>query len=93
MIHSTHSSDRTPRPDPTAQPGARPPARNSRADRFSADGVATLRAALRSQPDIRPDVVARGRELATDPAYPSREILTRIGRAILAAPDLSEDAS
>lgn len=93
MIHSTHSSDRTPRPDPGAQPAARPPARLSRGDNFSAEGAAALRAALRSQPDIRPDVVARGRELAADPSYPSREILTRIGRAILAAPDLTEDAS
>lgn len=93
MIHSTHSSDRTPRPDPGAQPTARPAARLARGDNFSAEGAATLRAALRSQPDIRPEVVARGRELAADPSYPSREILTRIGRAILAAPDLTEDAS
>jgi hypothetical protein len=65
----------------------------ARTDRFSADGAAALRALLQSQPEIRPEVVARGRELAADPTYPSREILTRIGRAILAAPDLSEDAS
>ncbi len=93
MIQSTHSSDRTPRPDLNAQPGARPAARSPQADHFSADGAAALRASLQSQPEIRPEVVARGRALAADPGYPSREILTRIGRAILAAPDLSEDAS
>jgi hypothetical protein len=93
MIQSTHSPDRTPRPDLNSQPGARPPARSTGADHFSASGAAALRASLRGQPEIRPEVVARGRELAADPAYPSREILTRIGRAILAAPDLSEDAS
>jgi hypothetical protein len=93
MIQSTHSSDRTPRPDLNAPPGTRQPVRPAGTDHFSAGGAAALRATLRGQPEIRSEVVARGRELAADPAYPSREILTRIGRAILAAPDLSEDAS
>jgi hypothetical protein len=93
MIHSTHSPDRTPRPDSGSLPTARPAVRFSPSDHFSADGASALRASLRSQPEIRPEVVARGRELAADPSYPSREILTQIGRAILAAPDLSEDVS
>jgi hypothetical protein len=91
MIQSTPSPDRSHRPDPGTPPPVRPSPRCTATDHFSADGAAALRASLRSLPEVRPEVVARGRELASDPAYPSREILGRIGRAILNAPDLSED--
>ncbi len=50
-----------------------------------------MRAALASQPAIRPEVVARARELAADPAYPPVAVLKSVGRMILASPDLSED--
>lgn len=93
MIPSTPSPDRAYRPDAGAQPATRAPFRPVPTDHFSADRAEALRVSLRREPEIRPEVVARGRELAADPAYPSREILTRIGRAILAAPDLTEDAS
>jgi hypothetical protein len=91
MIQSTPSPDRTPRPGAPAPQAARPAAQDHRADHFSAGHTAELRSSLRLQPEIRPEVVARGRELLADPSYPSRDILTVIGRAILAAPDLSED--
>ncbi|HLP26769.1 MAG TPA: hypothetical protein VK477_13895 [Acidobacteriota bacterium] len=63
------------------------------ADRFSAEQSATLRAALAAQPEIRPEVVARGKELAADPSYPSEAILRKVGEALLKSPDLTEDAS
>lgn len=91
MIQSTPSPDRSQRPDLGTQPPVRPSPRFTSTDHFSAEGAAALRASLRSRPEVRPEVVARGRELAADPSYPSREILTRIGRALLEAPDLSED--
>jgi hypothetical protein len=62
-------------------------------DQFSAENSAALRSALASQPEIRPDVVARGRALAADPSYPSQDILRKVGEAILKAPDLSVDNS
>jgi hypothetical protein len=65
--------------------------RGAGSDRFSAENSAALRSALASQPEIRPDVVARGRDLAADPSYPSPEILRKVGEAILKAPDLSAD--
>jgi hypothetical protein len=50
-----------------------------------------LSAALANQPEIRPDVVARGQALANDPTYPSASILSKVAAAIVASPDLSED--
>jgi hypothetical protein len=60
---------------------------------FSSESAATLRAELQRQPEIRPEVVARGRALAADPAYPPLSVLTSVARQILAAPDLSNDES
>lgn len=91
MITSTSSADRTPRPEqlaPVAKPVARPEA--TRSDRISTEQAEFLRAALERQPAVRPEVVARGRELAADPSYPSMEVLRNVAGQILAAPDLSE---
>jgi hypothetical protein len=68
-------------------------ARDGGTDRFSAANSAALQAALAKHPEIRPDVVARGRTLAADPSYPSPAILRKVGEAILNAPDLSNDES
>jgi len=39
--------------------------------------------ALRSTPEIRPEVVARGKELLNDPNYPSKEIVDSIAKLIV----------
>jgi predicted metal-dependent RNase len=52
-----------------------------------------LRAELKRQPEIRPDVVARARTLLRDPDYPRIEILRNVASQILESPDLSEDES
>ncbi len=39
--------------------------------------------ALRSQPEIRPEVVAKGKELLNDPNYPSKEIVDSIAKLIV----------
>lgn len=44
-----------------------------------------------AQPDIRPEVVARGKELMEDPAYPPPEMVERIANFI--GGHLSEDPS
>jgi hypothetical protein len=52
--------------------------------------------ALAVRPDeVLPDAAleARARALATDPSYPSADIIKRVGEQILGAPDLSEDQS
>ncbi len=39
--------------------------------------------ALREQPEIRPEVVAKGKELLNDPNYPSQEIVESIAKLIV----------
>jgi hypothetical protein len=93
MINSTPRSDRITRPDLVASTSTRPHVIPPGVDRFSAENSTALRAALAAQPEIRPEVVARGLVLAADPAYPSPAVLRQVGEAILRAPDFSEDAS
>lgn len=94
MISSPSSFDRPTRAEavPAAGAGA---ARwsSARNDRLSTGAAALLRAALDRHPEVRPEVVDRGRLFAADPAYPPRTVLEQIARGILAAPDLSVDES
>ncbi|MDQ5978496.1 MAG: hypothetical protein QG602_1470 [Verrucomicrobiota bacterium] len=92
MINSTSSSDRVLRPEAPVLHAKSPAPAGPGADRFSPENTAALKSALAQQPAVRPEVVARGRELAADPSYPSPEILRKVGEAILRAPDLSEQA-
>lgn len=94
MISSASQSERPPRPEPTAvsESSAQrltPPRR----DLISTDGAAFLRGALMRQPEVRSEVVARGRLLAADPNYPPGPVIERIARTILASPDLANDES
>jgi hypothetical protein len=94
MINSTSSSDRTPRAESVELTRPKVVVRNpDGGDQFSAESSAALRVALTRQPEIRPEVVARGRALAADPAYPSAAILGRVAQALIKSPDLSEDHS
>jgi hypothetical protein len=93
MINSTPRSNPLARPDLVAPAAARPAVLSPGADRFSAENSAALRAALAAQPEIRPEVVARGRALAADPSYPSVEVLRQVGVTLLRSPDLTEDVS
>ena len=43
--------------------------------------------ALREQPEIRPEVVAKGKELLNDPNYPSQEIVESIAKLIVPLDD------
>jgi hypothetical protein len=61
------------------------------ADNFSASNSAALREALARQPEIRPEVVERARQLAADPSYPSADIIRQVSQKILNSPDLSND--
>lgn len=92
MINSTSSSDRVLRPEAPVLQAKTQTASGLRADRFSPEHTVALKAALQDQPEIRSEVVARGRELAADPSYPSSAILRKVGEAILRSPDLAEQA-
>jgi hypothetical protein len=93
MINSTPRSDPIARPDLVAPSATRAPVLGLGTDRFSAGNTIALQAALAAQPEIRPEVVARGRALAADPSYPSVEVLRQVGAALLRSPDLTEDIS
>jgi hypothetical protein len=92
MINSTSSSDRVLRPDGVVHHAKTPSPQGTGADRFAPEHTAALKAALASQPEIRPEVVARGQLLAADPAYPSPAILRSVARAIVHSPDPADQA-
>ena len=62
-----------------------------RAAQLSAQNMSLLRSELVRQPEIRPEVVARGRMLAADPNYPRMDDLRVVAQQILRSRDLSED--
>jgi hypothetical protein len=49
-----------------------------------------LASALVRTPALRPEVVARGAQLAVAPGYPSAEIISQIASQIAHSPDPSE---
>ncbi len=91
MINSTSSSDRAARTDSVPPVVIKAPVARPSTDNFSAANTAALKTALGAQPEIRPEVVARGRALAADPSYPSNSILQAVGAKLLNSPDLSDD--
>lgn len=95
MIHSASSSPGSARADALAAFSAPAGARAARTpgDQLHVDQALALRTSLRQVPEIRPEVVARARFLASDPAYPSDRIIRQVGAAIVNSPDLSEDQS
>jgi hypothetical protein len=94
MIDSTSSSDRAFRanavPVEITNRAAATPAGDQR-DRLFTAADEQLKAALVSQPEIRPEVVARGRALAADPNYPSAAVIRSVAALIVNSPDLSEE--
>lgn len=94
MISSTSSTDRSVRPELPALSGpALQRSQAPRPDQISTESAAFLRAELQRQPEIRPEVVERARALASDPTYPSQDVLQKVAAQILGSPDLSEDQS
>jgi hypothetical protein len=92
MIHPTQSSlglnpgvINQPAPPPAARPRAA-----AAGDTLSTAQSSSLQEALRRQPEIRPEAVARAKALAADPSYPSAAVIRQISAAIVAAPDPSE---
>jgi len=92
MTLPNNSSDRSARSDlrpiSTGVNRCRPV---QRASQLSPQNMSLLRSELIRQPEIRPEVVARGRMLAADPNYPRFDDLRVVAAQILRARDLSED--
>lgn len=91
MIHST--STNTPSTGAVTPSSLRPQAASATSindqDTLSTDNTSALREALAASPEIRSDVVARGRELANDPSYPPLAIIEGLSRLFIASRDPS----
>lgn len=95
MIESTPSPGASPGSDAVVLGSQTRPNRATKpgGDRLSLDQADALSGALSQEPEIRPDVVERGRALAADPGYPPASIVSQVAGQIASAPDLSEDPS
>ncbi len=62
-----------------AQPA---PVAQDDSDKLSAEMTDKVRASLAAMPDIRPEMVERGRQLLANPNYPSPEIINSIAGMI-----------
>ena len=95
MIQSTSLSDAAGRAQAlqlrvASQASVYAPAKN---DSLSTNGIDQLRVALKSSPEIRSEVVERGKALAADPSYPSVAIIRQVSAKIVNSPDLTVDPS
>jgi hypothetical protein len=93
MITNTTNLGSVPTPNtvPLRTPSARPAPQTvpTASDSLSTSNASRLQEALAQTPAIRPEVIKRVTPLATDPNYPSPEIMGRIGRLLTQSKDLS----
>jgi len=93
MINTTSKTDSLLRTEAIAGQISRPavPApRPADTERLSASSQETLQAALSAQPEVRPEVVARGRELAVNASYPPLAIIQKLSELLTESADLAE---
>ncbi|HEX2100302.1 MAG TPA: hypothetical protein VHF69_06555 [Candidatus Synoicihabitans sp.] len=92
MISNTSSTHGTPPPSIStdlARKASTPTPPPAAEDVLSTANIEHLRAALESTPEIRPEVVERGMQLAVDANYPPRAIIEQIARQIVRSEDLT----
>ena len=95
MISSTSNTPGQPLPGSIASAGQKPasaaaPTTVANAqESLSAQNTDALRNALASTPEVRPEVVAKGRQLAADSNYPSRVIIEKLAELITQSADLT----
>jgi hypothetical protein len=68
-------------------------ASSASSDNLSSSNTDALRTALNNTPEVRPDVVARGKTLASMASYPPLEIINSLARIMISSQDPSEKAS
>jgi len=59
-------------------------------EQLSASNTENLRALLKSQPEVRPEVVSKAQQLLIDGNYPPKEIIRRLSELLVRSVDLSE---
>ena len=94
MIHSTSNLHGYNRTDAAAlslaKQASTPKAEADSGERLSSANTQALREALNNSPEIRPEVVARGKALAVDPNYPPREIIEDLAKLMIESRDSSD---
>jgi len=72
------------------EPAAKPPPRKETPELGQQDLEAPvhehLMTELKNMPDVRPDVVELGKKLASDPGYPSEEVLDKLAEILVDLP-------
>jgi hypothetical protein len=72
-----------------AQPGktrareAKPETKQTARDSFKPEQKERLMTLLKSQPDVRPEVVERAKALAADPSYPSDKVIAKLAKMFI----------
>jgi len=94
MIQSTSNLNGYNRTDPSSHLSAKPAA-NAKIDadngeRLSSSNTQALQEALKSSPEIRPEVVERGKLLAVDGSYPPRAIIESLSKLFVQAREPAE---
>lgn len=91
MIHSTSNSHPLPGglPPVGGKPAGTPAPVAPNRDTLDTTASTALRESLAALPEVRPEVVAKGRELAVDANYPPRAIIEDIARLFVQSQDLS----
>jgi hypothetical protein len=94
MIHSTSNLHGYNRTDAAAlslaKQASTPKVEADSGERLSSSNTQALREALNNTPEIRPEVVAKGKALAVDPNYPPREIIENLAKLMVESRDASE---
>lgn len=91
----TPSSSSSPGLPPAVSLGQRrpagPAASPTAAESLSTTRHAQLQASLARSPEVRAEVVVHGVQLAADPSYPSRDVITHVAERLTGAPDGTDD--
>ena len=94
MIHSTSNLNGYNRTDAAAlsiaKQASTPKVAADSGERLSSSNTQALREALNNTPEIRPEVVEKGKALAVDPNYPPRELIERLAKLMVDSRDASE---
>lgn len=64
---------------------------NATGDRLSSSGADQLRELIAAEPEVRPEMVARGRALAADPGYPPSQVIDHLAALLVNSPDLANE--
>ena len=88
-IDPLSSSGFVPNTSRSGQNGERVTDSSTREDteRLSAELSSNVRESLALLPEIRPEVVERGRQLLADPSYPNQEVVAKIASLITPLPE------